>query len=47
MTPDATLMEAIFALAVKKVTQIYVVTPEGKWVGTLDRDDVLDNVLNW
>lgn len=47
MPPDATLMEAIFALAVKKVTQIYVVTPEGKWVGTVDRDDVLDNVLNW
>lgn len=47
MTPDATLMEAIFALAVKKVTQIYVVTPGGKWLGTVDRDDVLENVLNW
>jgi PTS system nitrogen regulatory IIA component len=47
MPPDATLMEAIFALAVKKVTQIYVVDPEGQWVGTVDRDDVLDNVLNW
>jgi mannitol/fructose-specific phosphotransferase system IIA component (Ntr-type)/predicted transcriptional regulator len=47
MLPDATLMEAIFALAVKKVSQVYVVTEDGKWVGTVDRDDVLDNVLNW
>jgi PTS system nitrogen regulatory IIA component len=47
MRPDATLMEAIFALAVKKVSQIYVVNADGKWVGTVDRDDVLDNVLNW
>ena len=47
MEPDATLMEAIFALAVKKVTQVYVVNPEGQWVGTVDRDDVLANVLNW
>jgi PTS system nitrogen regulatory IIA component len=47
MTPDSTLMEAIFALAVKKVTQVYVVGPDGKWLGTVDRDDVLDNVLNW
>ncbi len=47
MPPDSTLMEAIFDLAVKKVAQIYVVTPQGKWVGTVGRGDVLNNVLNW
>lgn len=47
MPPEATLLEIVFALAVKKVPQVYVVDPSGKWLGTVDRDDVLNNVLNW
>jgi mannitol/fructose-specific phosphotransferase system IIA component (Ntr-type) len=47
MPPDATLLEIVFALAVKRRSQVYVVDADGKWVGTIDRAAVLNNVLNW
>lgn len=47
MPPEATLLEIVFALAVKKVPQVYIVDSKGQWLGVVDRDDVLDNVLNW
>lgn len=47
MPPDATLLEIVFALAVKRRPQVYVVDAENKWVGTVDRASVLNNVLNW
>lgn len=47
MSPDATLLEIVFALAVKRRSQVYVVDAGGKWVGTIDRAAVLNNVLNW
>lgn len=47
MPPEATLLEIVFALAVKRRPQVYVVDAENKWVGTVDRASVLNNVLNW
>ena len=47
MPPEATLLEIVFALAVKKVSQVYIVDSSKKWIGVVDRDDVLNNVLNW
>jgi mannitol/fructose-specific phosphotransferase system IIA component (Ntr-type)/predicted transcriptional regulator len=47
MPPEATLLEIVFALAVKRHSQVYVEDAQGNWVGTVDRDDVLNNVLNW
>ena len=47
MPPEATLLEIVFALAVKRRTQVYVVDADNKWIGTVDRASVLNNVLNW
>lgn len=47
MAPEATLLEIVFELAVKRRTQIYVIGPDNQWVGTIDRATVLNNVLNW
>jgi mannitol/fructose-specific phosphotransferase system IIA component (Ntr-type)/predicted transcriptional regulator len=47
MSPDATLLEIVFALAVKRRPQVYVVDAGNKWIGTVDRAAVLNNVLNW
>lgn len=47
MPPEATLLEIVFALAVKHHTQVYVVDADNKWIGTVDRASVLNNVLNW
>lgn len=47
MPPEATLLEIVFALAVKRRTQVYVVEAGNVWVGTVDRASVLNNVLNW
>jgi mannitol/fructose-specific phosphotransferase system IIA component (Ntr-type) len=47
MPADSTLLEIVFALAVKRRSQVYVVDADNKWVGTIDRAAVLSNVLNW
>ena len=47
MPPEATLLEIVFALAVKRRAQVYVVDAGNTWVGTIDRASVLNNVLNW
>lgn len=47
MSPEATLLEIVFALAVKRRTQIYIVDSGNRWIGTVDRAAVLNNVLNW
>ena len=47
MPAEATLLEIVFALAVKRRTQVYVVDAGNKWIGTVDRASVLNNVLNW
>lgn len=47
MPEQATLLEIVFALAVKRRTQVYVEDAHGNWIGTVDRASVLNNVLNW
>ena len=47
MPPEATVLEVVFALAVKRRTQVYVVDAGNTWIGTVDRASVLNNVLNW
>lgn len=47
MPADATILEIVFALAVKQRPQIYVMEGERKWIGTVDRAAVLNNVINW
>jgi len=47
MPADATILEIVFALAVKRRPQIYVVDGDNKWIGTVDRAAVLNNVINW
>lgn len=47
MSTESTLLEIVFALAVKQRTQVYVVDADNRWVGTIDRAAVLNNVLNW
>jgi PTS system nitrogen regulatory IIA component len=47
MPADATILEIVFALAVKQRPQIYVVDGGKKWIGTVDRAAVLNNVINW
>jgi len=47
MPETATLLEIVFALAVKRRTQVYVMDADNNWVGTVDRAAVLNNVLNW
>lgn len=47
MLPEATLLEIVFALAIKRRAQVYVVDADNKWIGTVDRASVLNNVLNW
>ncbi len=47
MPSESTLLEIVFALAVKRRTQVYVVDAGNQWIGTVDRASVLNNVLNW
>lgn len=47
MPPEATLLEIVFELVVKRRRQVYVVDAQGAWIGTVDRAAVLNNVLNW
>jgi mannitol/fructose-specific phosphotransferase system IIA component (Ntr-type) len=43
---DGTLLEAVFALAVQKHTNLYVVDAQQRWVGIVDRIAVLDNIIH-
>lgn len=47
MPPESTLLEIVFELVVKRRRQVYIVDAQGKWIGTVDRAAVLNNVLNW
>lgn len=43
---DYTIMEIVFDLAVKAHPKLYVVDENNRWVGTIDKGLVLDNVIN-
>ncbi len=43
---DYTIMEIVFDLAIKSYPKLYVVDGDGRWVGTIDKGLVLDNVIN-
>lgn len=43
---DYTIMEIVFDLAIQPYTKLYVTDDEGRWVGTIDKGTVLDNVIN-
>lgn len=43
---DYTIMEIVFDLAIQNYPKLYVVDDEGRWIGTLDKGLVLDNVIN-
>ncbi len=43
---DYTIMEIVFDLAIRAVTKLYVTDEEDRWVGTIDKGLVLDNVIN-
>ncbi len=44
--PDATIIEVVFILTVKKHIQVYVVE-EGRCIGVIDRTEVLDRILDF
>ncbi len=44
---DHTIMEIVFDLAIQPYTKLYVVDGEDRWVGTIDKGIVLDNVINY
>lgn len=43
---DFTIMEIVFELAIRNYPKLYVIDGEGRWVGTIDKGLVLDNVIN-
>ena len=43
---DYTIMEIVFDLAIKFYPKLYVIDEDGRWVGSIDRGLVLDNVIN-
>ncbi|MBC8207462.1 MAG: PTS sugar transporter subunit IIA [Kiritimatiellales bacterium] len=54
MTPEAltvpldyTIMEIVFELTIKSVIKLYVVDENDRWVGTIDKSTLLDNVINY
>ncbi|MBN2703990.1 MAG: PTS sugar transporter subunit IIA [Pontiellaceae bacterium] len=42
-----TIMEIVFDLAIKNYSQLYVTDEDGRWIGTIDKGVVLDNVINY
>lgn len=44
---DHTLLEIVFDLTVKKNTKLYVIDADNRWVGTIDKSTLLDNVINY
>ncbi|PKK89360.1 MAG: hypothetical protein CVV64_14575 [Candidatus Wallbacteria bacterium HGW-Wallbacteria-1] len=47
IAPEHTLLEVVFDLAVKGLPQLYIIDRNNRWIGTIDRSTVLDNVLNF
>ncbi len=45
LPPDATVLEVVFALTVKKAPKVFVVEADGRLVGVLDRIRVIDRIL--
>ena len=43
---DYTIMEIVFDLAIQPYTKLYVTDEAGRWIGTIDKGSVLDNVIN-
>ena len=43
---DYTIMEAVFDLAIKSYAKLYVTDQDGRWIGSIDKSLVLDNVIN-
>jgi len=44
---DYTLMEIVFDLAIRACSKLYVVDGDNRWIGTIDKGLVLDNVINY
>lgn len=44
---EYTLMEIVFDLTIKSAIKLYVVDDSGRWVGTIDKGTLLDNVINY
>jgi CBS domain-containing protein len=44
---DYTIMEIVFDLAIRNYTKLYVTDEKGRWIGTIDKGIVLDNVINY
>ncbi len=44
--PEYTIMEIVFDLAVTGFNKLYVVDHTGRWIGTVTKGTILDNVIN-
>ncbi len=44
--PEHTVMEIVFDLAVKNVNKLYVTNHKDRWIGTVTKGTILDNVIN-
>ena len=44
---DFTIMEIVFELTMRSHTKLYVTDAGGRWIGTIDKSSVLDNVINY
>ncbi|MBL7016061.1 MAG: PTS sugar transporter subunit IIA [Kiritimatiellales bacterium] len=44
---DYTIMEIVFELTIRSVIKLYVVDEDDRWVGTIDKGTLLDNVINY
>lgn len=43
---DYTIMEIVFDLAIRNYPKLYVIDESGRWIGSIDKGLVLDNVIN-
>lgn len=43
---EYTIMEIVFDLAIRSYPKLYVTDDDGRWIGTIDKGLLLDNVLN-
>jgi len=44
--PEHTVMEIVFDLAVKNLNKLYVTDHKDRWIGTVTKGTILDNVIN-
>jgi len=44
--PEHTVMEVVFDLAVKNFNKLYVTDHKDRWIGTVTKGTILDNVIN-